>query len=164
MAGPRIPRTYGSQYNCPIAKSLDIVGERWTILILRDLAFGVTKFKEILKSLDGIPSNLLARRLQRLEDQGIVERSFYSKHPPRAEYRLTTKGLRLIPLLRSLAEWGTWYELSKEQKQNPIFVGRMAWIGGNREPPEIGHKSFQKRPLARTSSARARGRRTARNR
>ncbi len=88
------PRIYESQPNCPIARSLDIVGERWTILILRDLTHGVTRFKEILRSLDGIPSNLLSRRLKRLEDQGIVERSFYSQHPPRAEYKLTAKGLR----------------------------------------------------------------------
>ena len=130
-------RTYESQPSCPIARSLDIVGERWTILILRDLTYGVTKFKEILRSLDGIPSNLLARRLQRLEEQGIVERSFYSQHPPRAEYKLTAKGRQLIPLLRVLAEWGAWYELSEEQKENPIFRDRMAWIGGSCEPPDL---------------------------
>ena len=131
------PRTYESQPNCPIARALDIVGERWTILILRDLAFGVSRFKEILRSLDGIPSNLLSSRLKRLEDQGIVERSFYSQHPPRAEYTLTCKGQRLIPLLSVLAEWGAWYELSEEQKENPVFRDRMAWIGARCEPSDL---------------------------
>jgi len=131
------PRIYESQPSCPIARALDIVGERWTILILRDLTHGVTRFKEILRSLDGIPSNLLSRRLKRLEEQGIVERSFYSQHPPRAEYRLTAKGARLIPLLRVLAEWGAWYELTEEQRGNPAFRDRMAWIGGSCDPPDM---------------------------
>ena len=135
MGNNATPRTYESQTNCPIAKSLDIVGERWTILILRDLAYGVTKFKEILRSLDGIPSNLLANRLKRLEEQGVVERSFYSQHPPRAEYKLTSKGVRLIPLLRVLAEWGAWYELDEDQRENPALRERMAWIGGSCDPP-----------------------------
>lgn len=137
MAEPKIPRTYESQRGCPVARSLDIVGERWTILILRDLVYGVSKFKEILRSLDGIPSNLLASRLKRLEEQGIVERSFYSQHPPRAEYKLTAKGRQLIPLLRVLGEWGAWYELSDEQKEHPVFRERMAWIGASCDPLDM---------------------------
>ena len=117
MPNSNAAKTYESQLNCPIARSLDIVGERWTILILRDIAYGVSRFKEILRSLDGIPSNLLSRRLKRLEEQGIIERSFYSQHPPRAEYRLTAKGQRLIPLLCALAEWGAWYELNRRRRK-----------------------------------------------
>jgi DNA-binding HxlR family transcriptional regulator len=77
---------------CPIARTLDIIGERWTILILRDLV--------------GISPNTLSARLKRLEDAGIVERRFYEQHPPRAEYLLTEKGKDLRPVLRALLDWG----------------------------------------------------------
>jgi DNA-binding HxlR family transcriptional regulator len=77
---------------CPIARTLDIIGERWTILILRDLVC--------------ISPNTLSARLKRLEDAGIVERRFYEQHPPRAEYLLTEKGKDLRPVLRALLDWG----------------------------------------------------------
>ncbi len=92
---------------CPIARSLDIIGERWTILILRDLArFGPRKFHDFERSLAGISPNTLSTRLKRLEDAGIVERRFYEQHPPRAEYVLTDKGSGLRPVLKALFEWG----------------------------------------------------------
>jgi DNA-binding HxlR family transcriptional regulator len=100
-------RRYASQQVCPIARTLDVIGDRWTFLILRDLGRGRTKFKDLLVSLEGISPNLLARRLKRLEEAGIIERSFYSDHPPRAEYRLTEKGRELGPALRALYDWGT---------------------------------------------------------
>ena len=122
-------KRYESQPNCPIAKTLDIVGERWSILILRDLTMGIGRFKEILRSLDGIPSNLLSKRLQRFEEQGIVERSFYSQHPPRAEYTLTAKGRKLVPLLRDLAEWGYQFELDQDQRRDPALRDGMTLLG-----------------------------------
>ena len=92
---------------CPIARSLDIIGERWTILILRDLIkFGPRKFHDFERSLAGISPNTLSTRLKRLEDAGIVERRFYEQHPPRAEYVLTEKGSGLRPVLKALFEWG----------------------------------------------------------
>jgi DNA-binding HxlR family transcriptional regulator len=92
---------------CPIARTLDIVGERWTILILRDLVVGgPRKFQDFERSLIGISPNTLSARLKRLEDSGIVERRFYAQHPPRAEYVLTEKGEELRPVLRALLEWG----------------------------------------------------------
>ena len=92
---------------CPIARSLDIIGERWTILILRDLVrFGPRKFHDFERSLSGISPNTLSMRLKRLEDAGVVERRFYEQHPPRAEYVLTEKGSELRPLLKALLEWG----------------------------------------------------------
>src|SRR5229473_2613655 len=79
---------------CPIARTLDIVGERWTFLILRDLVLdGPRKFQDFEKSLSGISPNTLSARLKTLEDNGIVERRFYSDHPPRAEYVITAKGM-----------------------------------------------------------------------
>ena len=92
---------------CPIARTLDIVGERWTMLILRDLVVaGPRKFQDFEQSLAGISPNTLSARLKRLEQAGIVERRFYEQHPPRAEYVLTEKGSQLRPVLRALLDWG----------------------------------------------------------
>jgi DNA-binding HxlR family transcriptional regulator len=93
-------------YLCPVARTLDIVGDRWTILILRDLAVGgARKFQDLERSL-GISPNTLSARLKRLEESLIIERRFYAQHPPRAEYLLTDKGKELRPVLRALFEWG----------------------------------------------------------
>ena len=92
---------------CPVARTLDIVGERWTMLIVRDLVMlGPRKFQDFEQSLRGISPNTLSARLKRLEDAGIVERRFYEQHPPRAEYVLTDKGGDLRPVLKALFEWG----------------------------------------------------------
>jgi DNA-binding HxlR family transcriptional regulator len=92
---------------CPIARTLDIIGERWTILILRDLVVGgPQKFQDFERSLTGISPNTLSARLKRLEEAGVVERHFYEQHPPRAEYALTRKGRALGPVLKALLEWG----------------------------------------------------------
>ncbi len=87
-------RIYRSQQECPVARTLNIVGDRWTVLVLRDLAEGRHRFNDLLSSLEGISPNLLADRLKRLEEHGMVERVFYTQHPPRAEYHLTPKGRR----------------------------------------------------------------------
>src|SRR5262245_40778885 len=92
---------------CPIARTLNVIGERWTILMLRDLVVeGPRKFQDFERSLAGISPNTLSARLKRLEDSGIVERRFYEQHPPRAEYILTEKGNSLRPVLKALLEWG----------------------------------------------------------
>jgi DNA-binding HxlR family transcriptional regulator len=92
---------------CPIARTLDIVGDRWTMLILRDLVLdGPRKFQDLEQSLSGISPNTLSARLKTLEESGIVERRFYTDHPPRAEYLITGKGLELRPILRTLKTWG----------------------------------------------------------
>lgn len=99
---PRRPDRY-----CPVARSLDIVGDRWTLLMLRDLGLdGPRKFQDFLTSLSGISPNTLSARLKTLEQHGIVERRFYEEHPPRAEYVLTDKGQALRPVLKALREWG----------------------------------------------------------
>src|SRR5207248_1285461 len=94
---------------CPVAQTLDILGDRWTLLIIRDLFLGRTKFAEFQASLQGIPTNLLGDRLKQLEEHGIVARRFYSEHPPRAEYVLTEKGRALDPVLGALTDWGSRY-------------------------------------------------------
>jgi DNA-binding HxlR family transcriptional regulator len=94
-------------FQCPIARVLDVIGERWTILVLRDLVrHGPRKFQDFERSLVGISPNTLSARLKRLEDSGIVERRFYEQHPPRAEYVLTDKGRELRPVLKALFDWG----------------------------------------------------------
>lgn len=97
-------KTYG--LDCPIAKTLDVVGDRWTLLIIRDLLRGTHKYQDLLASLSGISTNLLAERLARLTEEGIVERTLYSEKPPRAEYHLTEQGQHLASVVDSLFQWG----------------------------------------------------------
>ncbi|MDA0350893.1 MAG: helix-turn-helix domain-containing protein [Chloroflexi bacterium] len=99
-------RQYESQQHCPIARSLDLIGDRWTILVLRDLHRGRTRFADLLRSLDGVSPNLLSARLKTLEREGLVERRLYCQHPPRAEYVLTERGEAFGPVLRAMLDWG----------------------------------------------------------
>ena len=101
------PLTIYAPYYCPIARTLDIVGDRWTMLILRDLMRdGPRKFQDFERSLRRISPNTLSMRLKRLEDAGIVARRLYEQHPPRAEYVLTEAGEELRPVLKALFTWG----------------------------------------------------------
>ncbi|HEX6667161.1 MAG TPA: helix-turn-helix domain-containing protein [Solirubrobacterales bacterium] len=90
---------------CSIAKSLEIVGERWTLLIVRDVMTGHRRFGELQRSL-GVARNVLSSRLQRLVEEDILERRAYQENPPRHEYFLTEKGLDLWPALIALLAWG----------------------------------------------------------
>ena len=93
---------------CPVAKTLDLIGERWTILLLRDLLRqGPRRFQDFQESLPGIAPNTLSARLKALEDSGLVRRQLYSERPPRLEYVLTDKGKSLGPILKALRDWGT---------------------------------------------------------
>jgi DNA-binding HxlR family transcriptional regulator len=97
-----------AEWNCSIAKTLDVVGEWWTPLILRDAFRGTRRFDDFQASL-GLARSVLTARLRKLTEQGILERQAYSQHPPRYEYRLTEKGLALFPVIAALMEWGdTW--------------------------------------------------------
>lgn len=94
---------------CTIAGTLDIIGDRWTLLIIRDLFLSKTKFNDLKLSLDGISPNILSERLQLLEQAEIVTAHLYSQHPPRYEYRLTEKGRALKHILAAIAIWGNQY-------------------------------------------------------
>lgn len=99
----------GKSYNqptCPVACALDLLGDRWTLLIIRELLRGKGRFADFEASLPGVPSNVLSERLKLLEAEGVVARRFYCEHPPRAEYYLTPKGLDLREVIRSLFQWG----------------------------------------------------------
>ena len=103
-------RTYSTQESCPVARTLDVVGDRWTILVMRDLSWGRQRYTDLLQSLVGISTNLLADRLKKLELHGMVEQVLYSDHPPRAEYRLTAKGRAFVPILVALRSYGEEWE------------------------------------------------------
>jgi DNA-binding HxlR family transcriptional regulator len=102
---PRMKRTTFAEQPCSIARTLDAVGEWWTPLILRDVAYGVRRFREIQDDL-GISANVLADRLEALLAEGLLETRLYQERPERHEYRLTRKGAELIPALLALKEWG----------------------------------------------------------
>jgi len=114
-----VKRTDLSHHPCSIARTLDVAGEWWTLLIVRDVAYGVRRFREIQNDL-GISANVLSDRLETLVAEGILERSAYRERPPRHEYRLTEKGSDLVPVLLALKEWGdrwTW-----PRGQGPVDV------------------------------------------
>src|SRR6266702_4116774 len=100
-------RDYEGQ-NCSIARALEVVGERWTLLIIRDLLLGLHRFEQLQESL-GIARNVLTDRLNRLVEEGILERVRYSERPERFEYRLTRKGRELNVALTGLRQWGDKY-------------------------------------------------------
>ena len=102
-----LKRDYEGQ-NCSIARALEVVGERWTLLIIRDVFLGRRRFDELQESL-GIARNVLTDRLNRLVEEGILARVIYSERPARYEYRLTTKGLELNVALTALRQWGDQY-------------------------------------------------------
>src|SRR3954463_16686741 len=91
---------------CPVSRTLDVLGDRWSLLVVRDLMRGKKRFAEFLESKEGIPTNTLAERLQRLVRAGIVESHRYSDHPPRVESLLTKKGEDLGPITRAMVDWG----------------------------------------------------------
>ncbi|HEY3081489.1 MAG TPA: helix-turn-helix domain-containing protein [Chloroflexota bacterium] len=91
---------------CPVAGTLDLIGDRWTLLVVRDLLLGKRRYGEFLASSEAIPTNILAERLKRLEEAGLIEALPYSQRPLRFEYRLTPTGRELGPIVRAVAAWG----------------------------------------------------------
>ena len=97
--------TYGQK--CPVARALDVIGEKWSLLILRDLRrFGALRFQDLERGLPGLAPNTLSARLKLLESQGVITTRLYEAHPPRYEYFLTDKGKALAPILKALYTWG----------------------------------------------------------
>jgi DNA-binding HxlR family transcriptional regulator len=95
---------------CPISCTLDLIGDRWTLLVIRDMMFfGKQRFEEFLESPEGISTNILANRLKLLEELDLVEKQPYSNHSRRMNYQLTEKGKSLRPVLKVVAAWGSKY-------------------------------------------------------
>jgi DNA-binding HxlR family transcriptional regulator len=104
-------RTYDTQ-NCSVARSLEVVGERWSLLLVRDLMLGYHRFDELQERL-GIARNVLTGRLDRLVGEGVIERRLYQERPARHEYHLTEKGRDLWPVIVGLLSWGDRYLVDK---------------------------------------------------
>lgn len=120
-----------SRSACPVANTLDLIGDKWTLLVVRDLLFlGKRLYGELVQSPEGVPSNILADRLKRLEVAGLLEKSPYQKNPVRHEYRLTPKGTDLFPVLKEIIHWGNKY------------------VPGTTVPPSGFLKSFEKKVTA----------------
>jgi DNA-binding HxlR family transcriptional regulator len=94
---------------CPIANTLDLVGDKWSLLVIRDMLHGKRTFGELVDSPEGIPTNILADRLKRLEDAGIVVSSAYQERPIRYAYALSEKGAAMGDVLLALVQWGKRY-------------------------------------------------------
>jgi DNA-binding HxlR family transcriptional regulator len=108
--------------DCSIARTLELIGERWTLLVIRDVFLGRRRFDEIQESL-GVARNVLASRLRRLTDEGILERRPYQQRPERFEYFLTEKGLDLWPVLVSLMAFGDRHLTADEPPLRLIHEG-----------------------------------------
>ena len=117
---------------CPVARSEEIVGDRWTVLILRDLFMRMHRFEEIQAQTGGTPQ-MIATRLKRLEANGLVKRRVYNKRPLRHEYQLTAKGEAFYPVLLALRAWGeTWCKSPKEGRAvdyTHLVCGKPAGLG-----------------------------------
>jgi DNA-binding HxlR family transcriptional regulator len=100
----------GAPQDCPIARALDVIGEKWSLLILRDLLRkGPQRFQELEASVVGIAASTLSARLKALEARDVIASRLYERHPPRLEYYLTDKGKALGPVLKALYGWGERY-------------------------------------------------------
>jgi DNA-binding HxlR family transcriptional regulator len=155
-----LKRDYEGQ-NCSIARALEVVGDRWTLLIIRDVVLGLRRFDEFLDSL-GIASNVLTDRLNRLVDEGVLERVPYSERPKRFEYRLTNKGRELgVPVL-ALMQWGDRHLSAKPPRiarrrsdKSPVSVRLVAKDGSAIPPGDLellpGPGAQPTRPSTRSS-------------
>jgi len=90
---------------CPIATTLDVVGDKWSLVIVRDMHTGKKRFNEFLSSPEGIPTNILTARLKRMEQTGLITRKPYQDRPPRFEYEMTERGRTLLPVLHAMCRW-----------------------------------------------------------
>jgi DNA-binding HxlR family transcriptional regulator len=103
-----------------VACTLDVLGDRWSLLVVRDLVRGKQRYAEFLESPEGIPTNILADRLKRLAAQGVIRSRRYSAHPPRVEYSLTEKGEELRPVLRAMVDWGVRHAGGRQPPPPPV--------------------------------------------
>jgi DNA-binding HxlR family transcriptional regulator len=113
----------GSNETCPVCHTAEIISGKWTLLVIRDLADGCSRFCELERSLGGISPRTLSLRLRALEAEGIVQRRTYPEVPPRVEYRLTAKGRALVPLIDQMRHYGQeWLMNGHEPSQNGTAV------------------------------------------
>lgn len=99
--------------DCPVATTINLIGNKWKLLIIRDLTGGKKRFGELRKSLTGISQRVLTQNLRELESDGLIDRAVYAEVPPRVEYSLNVTGMSLKPVIDSMADWGTRYKTGK---------------------------------------------------
>lgn len=104
---------------CPISTGLEIFGDKWTLLIIRDMIFGKARFKEFAEGKERIPTNILSSRLKSLVEQGFIMKEPYQLKPKRYQYTLLEKGNDLIPIMQAMAKWST--DHIEERDALPIF-------------------------------------------
>ncbi|MPZ24325.1 MAG: hypothetical protein GEU28_12495 [Dehalococcoidia bacterium] len=117
-------RGYGQE--CVIARALDIVGDRWTLLVVRELMLGKQRFTDILDGCGKVSPNLLSDRLKKLEQHGLVERAYFKELPPRVEYRLTEAGNDLRNLLQAIIDWGVKHV--GDNRLGPECLDLQSWL------------------------------------
>lgn len=111
---PRAPKSAARRSPCPVSCALDIFGDRWTLLVIRDLILGKSRFKDFLASPEGIPTNILTDRLKRLLEHRVVKQVSDSAGSRHLAYELTDKGAALLPVLVAMKDWGlTWEKGTK---------------------------------------------------
>lgn len=98
--------------DCPVETNLTLIGDKWKVLILRDLLTGIKRFGELKKSITGVSQKVLTAQLRAMEASGHITRTVYAEVPPRVEYSLTELGMSLKPILDAMLVWGTQYKTS----------------------------------------------------
>jgi DNA-binding HxlR family transcriptional regulator len=119
---PRITMSALSNAKCPVCRTAEVVCGKWTLLMIRDLAGGSSRFCELERSLEGISPRTLSLRLRALEEEGIVERHTYPEVPPRVEYALTEKGEALVPLIDDMRAYGKRWLPFEGAKREPATI------------------------------------------
>ncbi len=102
---------------CPVETTLMLIGDKWKVLILRELVLGTKRFGEIHKAIGGISQKVLTQKLREMESDGLLERIAYPEIPPRVDYTLTELGMSLKPVLDSMATWGSMYKSINEDER-----------------------------------------------
>ena len=115
--------SHARRSQCPVACTLDVLGDRWSLLVVRDVMRGKRRYAEFLDSSEGIPTNILADRLKLLVKKGVIRSQRYSLHPPRVEYVLTPKGEDLRPIMRAMVEWGVRHAGGRTPPPMPVAAG-----------------------------------------
>jgi len=119
--------------DCPIASALSVIGDRWSLVIIRDMLFGAHRFSQFVNSAEGIKRNILTDRLVKLEERGLITRKKYQDRPPRFDYRLTPKGAELLPVVQEIAKWGAAH-LDHTYKPPDAL---MEWLPGDFYPQDV---------------------------
>jgi DNA-binding HxlR family transcriptional regulator len=109
---------------CPIAAAMEVVGERWALLVIREIALGATRFGDIVRG-TGAPRDRVAARLKSLEHAGVLTRVRYQSAPPRHDYQLTESGLALVPVLEALLAWGRDHAVAADDPHRPHHYRRL---------------------------------------